>query len=246
MTPNALEPSHPGGVRPLVAPLRHTLIFLLIQAALAAGGAYMQHRPSTGTSMPPAHPAMTSIYIFMIFLEWALVYYVWVGTRQQKRVGLFDLVGGRWKSWKGVLLDLGVAVPFWFVWEAAARGMQAALGASHAKPIDALLPQGAMEIMLWCVLSMSAGVCEEIVFRGYFQKQFQALTGSIVLAVLAQAVVFGIGHAYQGTRQAVVITGLGVLYGVLAAWRKNLRPGMIAHAWSDVYGGWMFKLLTRR
>ena len=245
MTTDAVESSRPRGERPLVAPLRHTLIFILIQVALAAGGAYMQHRPSTGPSVAAEHPAMASVYIFMIFLEWALVYYVWVGVRIQKRVGIFDLVGGRWKSWKDVVLDLVIAVPFWFVWEAAARWMQNALGPSQAKPIDALLPRGAMEITLWCLLSVSAGFCEELVFRGYFQKQFQALTGSIVLAVLAQAIVFGIGHAYQGTKQVVVITGLGVLYGILAAWRKNLRPGMIAHAWSDVYCGWMFKLLTR-
>ena len=35
----------------------------------------------------------------------------------------------------------------------------------------------------------------------------------------------------------IVITVLGVLYGLLALARRNLRPGMIAHAWSDVYGG---------
>ncbi|MGB7625003.1 MAG: type II CAAX endopeptidase family protein [Terriglobia bacterium] len=244
MTTEAPEPSRLRD-RPLIAPLRHTLIFLLIQVGLAAGGAYMQQRPGPGSSVTPEHPAMASIYIFMIFLEWALVYYVWVGLHKQKRMGILELTGGRWKSWKNVLLDLVIAVPFWFVWEEAAQLMHKVLGASHAKPIDALLPQGALEIMLWCVLSVSAGFCEEVVFRGYFQKQFQALTGSIVLAVLAQAVVFGIGHAYQGTKQVVVITGLGVLYGVLAAWRRNLRPGMIAHAWSDVYGGWMFKLLTK-
>jgi len=34
---------------------------------------------------------------------------------------------------------------------------------------------------------------------------------------------------------------LGVLYGVLAAWRKNLRPGMIAHTCSDIVGGLLGK-----
>jgi len=62
-----------------------------------------------------------------------------------------------------------------------------------------------------------------------------------VLAVLFQGIVFGIGHSYQGLKQVVVITILGVLYGVLAAWRKNLRPGMIAHAFSDIVGGTFFK-----
>ncbi len=245
MATNALEPSRPTRAHPLVAPLRHTLILLLIQLGLAAGGAYMQQRPGTGSGVTPEHPAMASVYVFMIVMEWALVYYVWVGVRRLRRVGILELVGGRWQGWKDVVLDLAIAVPFWFVWETAAQLMHFLLGPGHAKPINALLPQGVTEITLWCMLSVSAGFCEEVVYRGYFQKQCQALTGSVALAVLAQALVFGIAHAYQGTTQVVVITGLGVLYGVLAAWRRNLRPGMIAHAWSDVYGGWMVKLLTK-
>jgi membrane protease YdiL (CAAX protease family) len=52
--------------------------------------------------------------------------------------------------------------------------------------------------------------------------------------VLAQAVLFGIGHWYQGVRQVILISLLGALYGILAQWRKSLRPGIIAHAWADV------------
>jgi hypothetical protein len=99
--------------------------------------------------------------------------------------------------------------------------------------MDTLLPQGVIEITLWCALSVSAGFFEEFVYRGYLQKQFHALTGSLALAVLAQALVFGIAHACQGTTQVAVITGLGVL----AAWRKNLRPGIVAHVWSGPIRG---------
>jgi hypothetical protein len=42
------------------------------------------------------------------------------------------------------------------------------------------------------------------------------------------------GHSYHGWKSTIVITVLGVLYGILAAWRRNLRANMIAHAWSDV------------
>jgi membrane protease YdiL (CAAX protease family) len=74
-----------------------------------------------------------------------------------------------------------IALPFWAAWEAVARPVQFALGANHAKAIDVLLPQTWLEITLRAALSASAGVWEEIVFRGYLQKQFQAFTGSIAL-----------------------------------------------------------------
>jgi membrane protease YdiL (CAAX protease family) len=91
-----------------------------------------------------------------------------------------------------------------------------------------------LEGSLAIVVAISAGVCEEIVFRGYLQRQFRALTGSAPIAVLLQAVVFGVPHVYQGTRLAAMVCLYGILFGVLALWRRSLRPGILAHAWSDI------------
>jgi membrane protease YdiL (CAAX protease family) len=89
---------------------------------------------------------------------------------------------------------------------------------------------------------LSAGFCEEVVFRGYFQIQLRALSGHAVPAIVGQAVIFGIAHGYQGIRNVTVITGLGVLFGLLAHWRRSLAPGIAAHAWTDIVAG----LILRR
>jgi len=52
-------------------------------------------------------------------------------------------------------------------------------------------------------------------------------------------VVFGLFHAYQGWINVVVISVLGILFGVLAAWRGNLRANIVVHAWADIWGGWL-------
>ena len=230
----------PDSGRKLIASPRHTVGLLLIQVGLAVGGAYLQSGSSAGPNLAAAHSGNVALYVSMIALEWGLVWYVWGGIHD-KGHRLLDLVGGRWSDWKNVALDLAIALPFWILWEATARLVQWGLGESHAKTIQSLLPQTWLEVVLWIVLSASAGVCEEIVFRGYLQRQFQAITGGIGLAVVLQALVFGAGHAYQGMKQVVVISVLGALYGVLAAWRKNLRPGMIAHTCSDIVGGLLGK-----
>jgi hypothetical protein len=98
--------------------------------------------------------------------------------------------------------------------------------------------------LLWVGVSVSAGICEEIVYRGYLQRQFLALSRNFVIAILAQALIFGIGHAYQGAKQVVVITVLGLLFALLASWRKSLRPGIISHAWADIFSGWIERLIT--
>jgi hypothetical protein len=70
-------------------------------------------------------------------------------------------------------------------------------------------------------------------------RQFRTAAGSIVAAVILQAVVFGSVHAYQGWKHVLVIVPLGILYGALVAWRGNLRASMMAHTWSDIFEGWL-------
>jgi membrane protease YdiL (CAAX protease family) len=134
---------------------------------------------------------------------------------------------------------VAIAFPFWLLWEATANAVHRMLGRSSAKSVASLLPQSLLEILVWIALSITAGICEELVFRGYLQRQLHALSGSVVVAVLVQALVFGAGHGYQGWKQVVVISVLGVLYGSLAAWRGNVRVNVIAHAASDIWEGWL-------
>jgi membrane protease YdiL (CAAX protease family) len=215
----------------LVAPSGHTLGLLLILLAISAGLYRMQSgSPAAGDH----HHANVVLYLSVIFSEWALAFYIWLGGLRPGATSLRDLVGGRWGNMKAVLLDIAVAAAFWIVWTAVAIGMNFVLRPSHTPSLGFLNPRGLVEVTLWVIMSMTAGFCEELVYRGYLQKQFLALTKSAALAVLAQAILFGVGHWYQGTRQVITITVLGALFGILAHWRKSLRPGMISHAWSDV------------
>jgi membrane protease YdiL (CAAX protease family) len=105
------------------------------------------------------------------------------------------------------------------------------------KNVDVLKPLGVLESAIWVCLSITAGFCEEVMFRGYVQRQFAAWTRSDIAAVLLQAIVFGVAHSYQGARLAFVVTVYGMLFGVLAHMRRSLRPGMMAHAIQDTLSG---------
>ncbi len=230
--------------RRLLAPRWHTAGLVAILLATFAVGVWLQRRAGPGPGLVPEHRGVLGVYLTAIFLDAALFYYVWAFTAP-RGTPLRELVGGRWRSAKDVLIDLAIALPFWVVWEWTAELVHRLLGRSTAKSVDVLLPQSPVEIGLWIAVCLTAGFCEEAVFRGYLQKQLQALTGSAAVAVVGQAVFFGIAHGYQGWKNVVVIMVLGVLYGLLARWRKSTRPGMIAHAWSDVYGGLQMQFLSR-
>ena len=175
-------------------------------------------------------------------MDWALFYYCYAGVRRRGGT-LSSLSAGRWTSSKDVLIDVAIAIPFWALWEGVAYGVHYLLDllnpSGKAAAVDSLLPKSMVEITLWILLCLTAGFCEEIAFRGYLQKQFHAFTGSIVIAVVLQGIVFGVAHGYQGWKNVAVITALGLLYGALAAWRRNLRVNMISHAWSDAWEGWL-------
>jgi len=228
-----------------VASTRHSIVFLAIVAAVTLAGFAAQNRPVTGGGLVETHTDVIPVYLSVTVMNWLLVLFVWKGIR--KRGAAFgSLIGERWRNGRDLLRDLGIAAIFWGVLVTTAWALHLALGEGHAKSVDVLLPRTPLEIGAWIVTSVSAGFCEEYVFRGYVQRQLRAVTQSSAGAVLGQGLLFGLMHAYQGWRAVLVITSMGLLFGALAAWRKTLTVGMVAHGWQDIWAGWLSPMLTGR
>jgi membrane protease YdiL (CAAX protease family) len=105
-------------------------------------------------------------------------------------------------------------------------------------------PGGEKEIAAWAMLCLLVGFVEEIVFRGYLLRQFSGWArGRVMAGVLASAVVFGSAHGYQGARSMVLLSVFGVLFSLLALYRRSLRAGIFAHAWHDLFAGLALALL---
>ncbi len=230
-----------------IASMRHFIGLLLIGAGVVAFGFYAQHGSGGGApaGQLAAHRVAIQVYLVAIFMDWALFYYCWAGVHHRGG-SLWSLAGGRWNSWRSVGIDLAIALPFWIIWEGTAYVVARLLGpTSGAKSVDSLLPQSVAEVLLWIATCATAGICEEMVFRGYLQRQLHAFTGRLATAVVAQGVIFGVFHAYQGWKNIIVISVVGVLYGMMAAWRRNLRINIVTHAWTDFWEGWLKFIVWR-
>jgi membrane protease YdiL (CAAX protease family) len=210
----------------LIASKRHTAILASVFVLFAFAGGLLQQAGRVEQASLGESQAI-QLYLSALIVDWASVYYVWRGTR--RHVTLSSLVGGRWQAPGAIITDIVIAAALWGLW----MGVELALPDTNS--VHSLLPHTPLELIVWMPVAVSAGFCEELVFRGYFQRQFHALTGSVAAAVVLQAIVFGVGHFYEGTWAVVKITLYGVLFGALAVWRKSLRPGMLAHAWSDIF-----------
>ena len=67
--------------------------------------------------------------------------------------------------------------------------------------------------------------------------QFHSATRSALLAILLQAVVFGVSHGYQGIDAMLRITVYGIFFGLTAHLCKSILPTILTHAWQDVFSG---------
>jgi len=212
----------------LIASPWHTLLVLAIVGLNAYGS--LRRAAEARAGMGPGRPAT---YWRTIVIEWAVLAVVIIGVKL-RRVSLDSVLGERWRSVGAALRDLALGVGVMIVALVLVSMIGGALGERSADgAIRFLLPRSSLEVALWILVSVSAGICEEAVYRGYLQRQFAAITGHVTGGIILSGLAFGAVHLYQGVLRAVSIAILGMFLGVVAHWRKSVRPVMVAHALQD-------------
>jgi uncharacterized protein len=207
------------------APAWHTLIVLMSMLGFSLLGAH-------GLPGINAHGRIGG-YIRIILLEWLTVGFIWWGLNRRV-VQISELVGGRWASAREFFRDFAIGIGFILICGfAMVNGIGYLLKAAPNASLLNMLPRSGGEIFVYLLLSMTAGFCEELIFRGYLRRQFSALTGSAVAGIVLQGIVFGAAHGYQGWKFMLIIAVYGTMFGFLARWRRSLRPGMLAHGLQD-------------
>jgi uncharacterized protein len=184
-----------------------------------------------------AAPNHIMLYLPTMAMEWSVFGYIVWGVRK-RGISLRELVGPRWAKGKENLIDLGIAACFELAALAVLGGVAHLLHTeSGSKSLMFMMPANALELIVWLMLSLTAGICEETIFRGYFQRQFISWTGSMVVGIVISAALFGAAHIYQGWKQTIVIGVYGAMYSVLTVMRRSLKPGMMAHSFQDSAAG---------
>lgn len=224
----AQQPARPTAV----APAWHTIVFVVFLIGFSA----VQHLPSVAAKAL-AEPSRIPTYLLTVLFELLMLGYIWLFGLRRYKVPMRELIGGKWNRFSDFLMDIGVALLFWIAVVAMLAGLSLALHFKGEEAAKFLLPQTWTEVAVWIPVAVTAGFCEEFIFRGYLQRQCLALTGNVVAAIVLQGIVFGIGHLYQGVKGVVVISIYGSMFGILAVMRKSLRPGMIQHAGQDTLSG---------
>jgi uncharacterized protein len=105
------------------------------------------------------------------------------------------------------------------------------------KLANRLLPVNFLEYLVYSALAITAGVCEEFVYRGFAISAFSKVGLPLWLVVIISSILFGLAHAYQG-RAGIVSTGIfGVLLAIGRLGFGSLVPVMMWHAGLDLAAG---------
>ena len=229
----------PGSSESALAPAWHTIAVLLVLLGVSLAGGRVQLPAILGSHGRIAR------YLLAMFVEWATVAFIWWGL-SRRGVRLSALIGGSWARPVHILRDLGIGIAFVVIFGfGVTQALSYLLKAVQPPALRAMMPHTPLEMVLWVLLSMTGGFCEELIFRGYLQRQFFVLTRSLVGAIVLQAIVFGLSHGYQGWKLMSVIAVYGACFGWLAHWRRSLRPGMLGHALQDTTAGLLASFLPR-
>lgn len=111
--------------------------------------------------------------------------------------------------------------------------------AKQFKGYEYFIPKTKKELHMfnWGV-STSAGICEEILFRGYLLALFSAYM-PIYLAVILSSIAFGLPHIYQGIKGVFRTGFMGLIFALIYLATDSLLVPILLHIIFDVYGGWL-------
>ena len=112
--------------------------------------------------------------------------------------------------------------------------------------VERMLPRTPAELGMFKALSVTAGFCEELLYRG-FLMWYVTHWLPLVPGLLVVSLLFGFGHSYQGVRGVITTMLVGVVLGLVYLVAGSLLPAMLLHAAGDLHSGTLaYAALSRR
>ncbi len=223
-----------------VAKVLATLLVVFVVGVLPFLGRYRYRQLVKGLASDPS--ARRRHYVCGIVSEWAYVGVVVVIVALGG--GTASSIGLTWHNLKpgGALLSvefvvvvaIGLVVTTLILRRAGPKLL--ARFRRQVQPFVELIPRTREERLVFGALAVTAGICEEILFRGfgimYFHWMFPG-TGSAVI-VLCIGASFGLAHLYQGLRNVILIGVLGCVFTSVAVASGTIVAVIVVHALVDL------------
>ena len=222
-------------------PLDVLLLFFLLAVVVPLRG-YLRYRelkrlPDTeGLRRLPT-------YLLTILFQWLLFLLVVVVSRRHQiplsTLGLrvFSRSAGVLLAWTTGLAGVLVAAQLIGLRRAARRWAHSTTAPDATRQLAlTLLPRTPAERLAFVALALTAGLCEETIYRGFVFFHLRGILDP-ASALLLAAGLFALAHIYQGVQGALKAGALGALFTLPLIATGSLLPGMVAHFAVDAAAG---------
>jgi membrane protease YdiL (CAAX protease family) len=102
---------------------------------------------------------------------------------------------------------------------------------------ERILPQSTVELLPYLALAITAGLCEEFIYRGFAMAVLAHVGLRAWTVVLISSVLFGLAHSYQGRGGIVMTLVVGTILGTSRIAYDCLVPAIFWHSAVDVVAG---------
>ena len=98
------------------------------------------------------------------------------------------------------------------------------------------LPRTEQEVRWFVLVSISAGICEELLFRGFLMWYFNVFSVTS-LAVVLSSILFGMAHSYQGWKGGLRAGVVGLVLALSYVLLGSLWIPILLHIVGDIHSG---------
>ena len=228
--PSPPPPPAPDGK---LLPIAHWLHTVALLSLFIVTTVFTEHRAATRQL---GHTSLIPSYLASIAAEWVLLGLVIAGI-YRRREFLAQAFLNRSRSF---LESIGLGAAVYVVGFMAIALVSSVLYFTplfhkrNEAAITAMAPHTPLQLLVWFGLSLSAGLCEELIFRGYLLQQLSAWTQRPIVSIFLGALLFGSVHLYEGLGAILPLAALALVFGfVVHRFKGDLRAVVVAHTLQD-------------
>ena len=173
------------------------------------------------------------VLVTTVVSQW-IIFFIMFAAAYRERTGLYGL-GFKRLRFFDLILGLVLFAAAAATMAGLARVMEL-LGYPLPGEIAMLIPKDAFGRVVWVFVSLTAGICEEALFRGYLMTRLRILlkSDSWFWPLIISSVIFGAAHGYQGPHGMILLSVYGIILGSIFIYTKSLWPVIVVHALQDL------------
>jgi uncharacterized protein len=180
-----------------------------------------------------------ALYASTIAFQWSAVavvgWRVWTRGLSLDELGL--VIHGRWRMLIAAIV--GAATLGSLQWLNLRRvGRTPGKSREFMKVLaERILPQSRGELLAYLGLAVTAGVCEEFLYRGFVMAALARAGLAAWGVVLLSSALFGLAHLYQGRGGLLSTLVIGTVFGTARIAYDGMVPVMLWHFAVDAVAG---------